>query len=343
MTALFLFIRPSPRRPAPSAAAAAMEFVSPEGLRQDGRRSDEVRRLSVRYHPCLPSARAASAEVPEGCAAESGGPPHLADGHCSFATGQTVAHAYVYGPRDAKDAPVTSAEDAAGLGDAVRRNAARAPGGGVLGGGGRAYGTLTANVTHVGFVRGKRPAAHVTGLGGAGTSRRAAANAARKSPVEEEQTETLRATLASAVDLKLYAESEIHVHVDVVSGDGGELAACINAAYLALLDAGIAVSDALGAVTVGVFPPPPKDEKQRAPTTLLDLTGTEFGMCPGVRATVACFDRGGIAALVLDGAPADAATIERLVLAGRDACRTISAAMRTEALKMLRLRAAYLG
>ena len=94
---------------------------------------------------------------------------------------------------------------------------------------------------------------------------------------------------------------------------------------------------------MGVFPPPPKDEKQRAPTTLLDLTGTEFGMCPGVRATVACFDRGGIAALVLDGAPADAATIERLVLAGRDACRTISAAMRTEALKMLRLRAAYLG
>lgn len=58
-----------------------------------------------------------------------------------------------------------------------------------------------------------------------------------------EAATALRQSLESAVLLRLYPNSEIEVHVQVLQSDGGALAAAVNAATLALIDAGVAMSD----------------------------------------------------------------------------------------------------
>ena len=325
----------------------ASPLISPEGLRGDGRRPMELRRLRVSF--------AANAPLEDTPADGASGASSFAlcDGHASFTSGQTTCTALVLGTREAsRFSAALSAEEVVALGDVCGGGgAAAAAGGGVLFGGARAYGTIAASVTHVGFARSKRPASNVSSFAGAGRRAGLSASAWRKTTLEEEHAEVLRSTLSAVVDLKLYAESEIAVHVDVVSGDGGELAASLNAAFLALLDAGIAVTNPMAAVTVGVFPSASKETQQQQsdgnksgsePTIMLDLTSMEYDMCSGVRATVAYYDRGDVAALVLDGAPTDQTTIDGLVKTCQSACRAVSQTMRTASLSMLKERAIVL-
>ena len=49
----------------------------------------------------------------------------------------------------------------------------------------------------------------------------------------------------------LYPRSSISIHLNVISNDGGLLSACINATTLALVNAGIPMSDLLVSCTVG--------------------------------------------------------------------------------------------
>jgi exosome complex component RRP41 len=62
----------------------------------------------------------------------------------------------------------------------------------------------------------------------------------------------VRRSLPQVIMSHLYPKSEIRVHVQIVTADGGELPAAITAATLALIDAGIALTDYVTCTSVAV-------------------------------------------------------------------------------------------
>ena len=48
----------------------------------------------------------------------------------------------------------------------------------------------------------------------------------------------IKQTFEAAILTELYPRSQIDIYVEVLQADGGNLCACINAATLALIDAG---------------------------------------------------------------------------------------------------------
>eukprot|EP00996_Jenningsia_fusiforme_P002234 NODE_3070_length_1056_cov_7.413108_g2818_i0.p1 GENE.NODE_3070_length_1056_cov_7.413108_g2818_i0~~NODE_3070_length_1056_cov_7.413108_g2818_i0.p1 ORF type:complete len:280 (+),score=65.32 NODE_3070_length_1056_cov_7.413108_g2818_i0:97-840(+) len=68
---------------------------------------------------------------------------------------------------------------------------------------------------------------------------------------EVEMCNTLRRTLESNVSTHLFPNSQIEIYLQVLQEDGGTLAVCLNAASLALMDAGIPMDDFLTACTSG--------------------------------------------------------------------------------------------
>eukprot|EP01028_Stygiella_incarcerata_P004275 TRINITY_DN19232_c0_g2_i1.p1 TRINITY_DN19232_c0_g2~~TRINITY_DN19232_c0_g2_i1.p1 ORF type:complete len:171 (-),score=39.95 TRINITY_DN19232_c0_g2_i1:286-798(-) len=66
-----------------------------------------------------------------------------------------------------------------------------------------------------------------------------------------ELSSILRQAMEGVVLRHLYAESDIHVFVEVLQTDGGVLAASLNACCLALMSAGVAMADVLTACQVG--------------------------------------------------------------------------------------------
>lgn len=62
---------------------------------------------------------------------------------------------------------------------------------------------------------------------------------------------TLQTAFSNVLLTHLYPNSVISININVLSQDGALLAACINAATLALIDAGIPTSDYLVACTAG--------------------------------------------------------------------------------------------
>ncbi len=144
------------------------------GLRIDGRRPKEVRRLRC----------------------QMGVLPRV-DGSAIVEQGNTVVIAVVHGPREAR-----------------RRGDAELD-----------QGFLTCNVSIAPY---------------ASTERRKRKPGDRKLL---EASAALQQSFEAAVQLKLYARSQIEIHVQVLQSDGGLIAAAINAASLALVDAGVALFD----------------------------------------------------------------------------------------------------
>jgi exosome complex component RRP41 len=75
---------------------------------------------------------------------------------------------------------------------------------------------------------------------GGGTGRRRRRAPDRRSV---EASAALRQVFETVLDARLYPRSVISIHIMVLESDGGALAASINAATLALIDAGIALRD----------------------------------------------------------------------------------------------------
>lgn len=90
--------------------------------------------------------------------------------------------------------------------------------------------------------------------------------------ITELQT-TLASTLSSTLFLHLYPHSTISLSLHILSQDGSLLAACINAATLALIDAGIPMRDYICAVTAGSTSSYSSNDESADP--LLDLNGME--------------------------------------------------------------------
>lgn len=80
---------------------------------------------------------------------------------------------------------------------------------------------------------------------------------------------TLTTAFSFVIFTHLYPHSTITLTLHVLSQDGSLLAACLNAATLALVDAGIPMSDYLCACTAG------STANEDADEPLLDLNGLE--------------------------------------------------------------------
>jgi len=166
-----------------------MEYVSPDGLRLDGRRTGEARAMTFAF------------DVADD-----------ADGSCEVTMGLTRALARCYGPND----------DGA---SARRVDAELAPTCAME----CDYRDLTSERTqNVGY--GKRS-----------SDRR-----------EREFARTMEEALRATCELERWPRSRIRVDVVVVANDGGAHACAMNAAVMALIDAGVAVRDTLACASVGV-------------------------------------------------------------------------------------------
>jgi len=165
----------------------SLEYITPEGLRIDGRHVDEPRRV------CSSIGRAGDSE---------------ADGYAVFELGTTKAIAYVYGPMEVRQRSQVVHTDRATL-SCVLSTAA--------------FGTTT---------RTWRP---------------------RGDRMSQERSVWIQQSLESAVLLSQYPRSHIRVFVQILEADGAGIAAAINAATLALVDAGIQMRDLVVACSAGML------------------------------------------------------------------------------------------
>lgn len=90
--------------------------------------------------------------------------------------------------------------------------------------------------------------------------------------VQELQT-TISQTFQSHLFTHLYPRSSISIALHVLSLDGALLAACLNAASLALVDAGVPMPSILAAISSGNITSP--DDSTSKPQPLLDLNNSE--------------------------------------------------------------------
>lgn len=61
----------------------------------------------------------------------------------------------------------------------------------------------------------------------------------------------VKQTFEPVVITTLYPRSQIDIYLQVIQQDGGVLQACVNAATMALIDAGVAMTDYVCACTAG--------------------------------------------------------------------------------------------
>ncbi|KGN50449.1 exosome complex component RRP41 homolog [Cucumis sativus] len=159
-----------------------MEFVTPEGLRQDGRRPRELREMR--------------AEI---------GAVSKANGSAVFEMGNTKVLAAVYGPREVQNKSQQMSNQA----------------------------LVRCEYTMANFSTGDRM---------------------RKPKGDRRSTEislVIRQTMEECILTHLMPRSQIDIFVQVLQADGGTRSACINAATLALADAGIPMRDIVTSCSAG--------------------------------------------------------------------------------------------
>ncbi|QHO56860.1 exosome complex component RRP41 isoform [Arachis hypogaea] len=159
-----------------------MEYVSPEGLRLDGRRPMEMRQIR--------------AEI---------GAVSRADGSAIFEMGNTKVVAAVYGPREVQNRSQQMSDQA----------------------------LIRCEYSMANFSTGDRK---------------------RKPKGDRRSTEismVIRQTMEACIMTHLMPRSQIDIYVQVLQADGGTRSACINAATLALSDAGIPMCDLVTSCSAG--------------------------------------------------------------------------------------------
>ncbi|KAK3646402.1 Exosome non-catalytic core component [Elasticomyces elasticus] len=90
-----------------------------------------------------------------------------------------------------------------------------------------------------------------------------------------EMQHTIATAFQGVLFTHLYPHSTVVITLHVLSQDGSLLACCLNAATLALIDAGIPMSDYVSACTVASSPTSSEGDGVDATDPLLDLNGVE--------------------------------------------------------------------
>ena len=120
----------------------------------------------------------------------------------------------------------------------------------------------------------------------------------------------------------LYPHSTIAISIQVLAQDGALLAACLNAATLALIDAGVPMPDYLCAVTAGTTSAHAAGDEKADP--LLDLCLLEEQELPFLTVATAGEER--VSVCVLESR-VQAARVEGMLAVGVDGCKQVRAIM----------------
>ena len=127
---------------------------------------------------------------------------------------------------------------------------------------------------------------------------------------------TISSAFEAVVFGNLYPHSTISIVLHVLSQDGSLLATCLNAATLALVDAGVPMRDYVAACTTGSTASYASNEEEADP--LLDLNGVEEVELPFL--TLATGGGGdGVNVLVME-TRVQVARLEAMVSVGLDGC-----------------------
>jgi len=136
---------------------------------------------------------------------------------------------------------------------------------------------------------------------------------------------TLATAFSSTLFTHLYPHSTIAITLHILSQDGSLLAACINAATLALIDAGIPMADYLVACTAGSTtfqgsnPAAPSGADVDDP--LLDLSGLEEQELPFL--TVGCLGRSEKVSVLVMETRVHVGRVEEMLAVGLDGCKRV--------------------
>lgn len=135
----------------------------------------------------------------------------------------------------------------------------------------------------------------------------------------QELQHTIATTFATTLFTHLYPHSTISIHLHVLSQDGSILAAALNAATLALIDAGIPMSDYIAACTVGSTAGMSEKEEESDP--VLDVNGLEENELPFL--TVGSTGDGDRVNCLVMETKCQVARLEGMLSVGLDGCRQI--------------------
>ncbi|MCJ1293065.1 Exosome non-catalytic core component [Xylographa carneopallida] len=139
----------------------------------------------------------------------------------------------------------------------------------------------------------------------------------------DKRTSELQSTIASAfattLFTNLYPRSTITISLHVLAQDGSLLAACLNAATLALIDAGIPMADYIVACTAGSTSAYSSDDESADP--LLDLNGIEEQELPFLTVgTVGAQEK--VSVLVME-TRVQIGRVEGMLAVGVDGCKQV--------------------
>ncbi|KAI4167512.1 MAG: hypothetical protein LQ343_007144 [Gyalolechia ehrenbergii] len=139
----------------------------------------------------------------------------------------------------------------------------------------------------------------------------------------DKRTSEMQMTVANAFSntlfTHLYPHSTILITLHVLSQDGSMLAACLNAATLALIDAGMPMSDYVVACTSGSTSSYSTNDEAADP--LLDLNATEEQELPFV--TVGTLGAGERVIVLVMESRVQAERIEGMLAVGVDGCKQV--------------------
>jgi exosome complex component RRP41 len=149
-----------------------------------------------------------------------------------------------------------------------------------------------------------------------------------------EQSHQLKRAMEAAILLHLYPKSKIEIVVWILADDGGRLCAAINAATLALVDAGVPLKDLVCACSAGLG---------SSETTLVDLNRREEssqGGQPAVYLPCAMLpQRGTVVLAQCEARLPSVDTLDQVMEAAMDGCRAVfdilQAAIRERATTLL--------
>ncbi|KAI4142306.1 MAG: hypothetical protein L6R39_004985 [Caloplaca ligustica] len=139
----------------------------------------------------------------------------------------------------------------------------------------------------------------------------------------DKRTSEMQMTIANAFSntlfTNLYPRSTILITLHVLSQDGSLLAACLNAATLALIDAGVPMSDYIVACTSGSTASYSSNDEAADP--LLDLNGTEEQELPFL--TVGTLGAGEKVSVLVMESRVQAGRLEGMLAVGVDGCKQV--------------------
>ncbi|KAK4167183.1 3' exoribonuclease family, domain 1-domain-containing protein [Cladorrhinum sp. PSN259] len=134
-----------------------------------------------------------------------------------------------------------------------------------------------------------------------------------------EMQSTVANALAASLHIHLFPHSQINISLHVLSQDGSLLAALINAATLACVDAGIPMTDYVAACTAGSTSTYAANDESADP--LLDMNHQEEQELPGLTvATLGDSDR--VAVLVCESR-VQIGRLEGMLAVGVDGCKQV--------------------